>query len=102
MAELVGNYPLWGDVYEQQRQIESLIEASNETDDLVGTMLRFSVADGYAWYRVTNVEPLEVEFVPFADEYAVHPALIRGLNEDDVREQKEYAKRIRANIGRKR
>lgn len=52
---------------------------------LVGVILRFQRADGYAMYRVAKERPLVLEWVPQGDQWQVEPALLRGLNLTDVR-----------------
>jgi len=52
-----------------------------------GFLLHFPVADGYAYYVVTQRHPLTIKHVDYLDGYQVHPALIRGLEFQDVLSQ---------------
>lgn len=52
--------------------------------DLTDAMIRFQVADGYAFYVVVKNSPLTLSHVRYADNYAVHDAMIRGLTRSDV------------------
>lgn len=78
-----------------KREAAAFTELENASDalqegDLVGFVMRFQVADGYASYVVTKSNPRSVElaYIPFGDNYQAHPALIRGLRRSDVlREQ---------------
>ena len=47
-------------------------------------VIKFQVADGYAFYFVKSRKPLVLQHIPFYDAYRVHPALIRGLTLVDV------------------
>jgi hypothetical protein len=51
---------------------------------LVGRLIRWPVADGYALYRVTSAKPLKVQHLHFGDGYSVYPETIRGLTIGDV------------------
>lgn len=55
-----------------------------EAKSLRGIMLRFHVADGFAFYLVVNSNPLTVQHIPFGDAYSVSAAHIRGLSRSDV------------------
>ena len=62
--------------------------------DLTGFLMRFPVADGYAFYAVSKDQPgcLEVQHVPFLDAYSVSAAHIRGMRRDDVLQQVEWSR----------
>jgi hypothetical protein len=109
MAQL-SNYaypmPEWGDDWRQgyERQHNALVGLQQASDALsegkiVGGLIRFQVADGYAYYRVVKASPLTVEWVPFGDNYQVHPAMIRGLNKADIVNMLNYDKRIASLFG---
>lgn len=68
----------------QDEVLEELLEKSKEVpeDEVVGVMLRFPVADNYAWYRVIGEDPLTVQHVPVT--YSVDRTMIRGLRREDV------------------
>lgn len=63
---------------------------------LVGEIIRFPVADGYAQYMVWRQQPLQLIWIELGDAWSAHPALIRGLRLTDVRRQVEAAKRLAA------
>ncbi len=60
-----------------------------DEEGLEGTMLRFPQADGYAHYRVVGTDPLQIQHIPFGDAYRIPAAHVRGLREEDVRQQLE-------------
>lgn len=57
-------------------------------DEVVGQIIKFQVADGYAHYRVGgNVDgTVTVQHIDFLDGWRADPILIKGLDADDVRE----------------
>lgn len=69
-----------------QKILEKMQAASNALPAgvIVGGMIRFGVADGYAHYLVTKDRPLTLAHVPFCDAYQAHSILIRGLRVADV------------------
>ena len=62
-----------------------LANAQPETG-IVGCMIHFPVADGFAVYLVTSEKPLTLSHVDFCDGYRIADAHIRGLNRADVEE----------------
>jgi len=56
-------------------------------------VIKFSVADGFAYYLVVSMSPLKLQHIPYGDEYAVHDAMIRGLRKNDVENMLERQKR---------
>lgn len=63
--------------------------ATRPKKTLVGALLQFMVADGYAVYRVTKDKPLTLQHVPLWDGYRMDPVYIRGLTAADVRKRLE-------------
>ena len=63
---------------------------------IVGALLKFPAADGYALYLVTkdNGRTVEVKHVSHGDAWQVHPALIRGLTRKDIVRQVEGERRF--------
>ena len=57
-------------------------------------ILRFSVADGYAYYFIKSRKPLVLQHIPIADAYRIDPAHIRGLRLIDVELKLEFHKTI--------
>lgn len=89
----------WRERYDaQSKKMTELKAASNALPDgeVVGAVLQWQVADGYASYIVTKASPLTLAALPFADEYTVSPVLIRGLRKGDVLEMLASARRWRA------
>ena len=67
----------------------------NGDSDLLGEVVKWQRADGYAMYMVWNTEPLElVHLEGIADGYTVEEALIRGLRLTDVNEMVENDRKI--------
>ena len=52
--------------------------------EVVGALLKYQRADGYAYYLVVKDRPLTLQHVPVFDGYGVEPELIRGLTLLDV------------------
>lgn len=52
--------------------------------DIKGAILTFPVADGYAYYIVTNDKPLTVQNIPFGDAWAVAGVTIKGIDREYV------------------
>lgn len=69
-------------------------------DEFEGALLKFPVADGYAYYEVVRAKPLTLRHVDFCDGYHVPPALIRGLRVADVYEKLAYARAMRSVFAR--
>lgn len=67
---------------------------------VVGMMIQFPVADNYARYVVKSLEPLELEHLPIFDGYSVHPALIRGLNVEDLQADIDLHNKYRKLFGK--
>jgi hypothetical protein len=61
--------------------MEQLIKA------MVGRIIRFPVADGYAIYFVTQLKPLKLRHLAFGDGYQSSAAEIRGFRWQDAVEQ---------------
>jgi len=57
--------------------------------DLVGGVIRFQVADGYALYLVSKAPVgggIELQHIPYCDGYSIPAAHIRGLTKADILE----------------
>lgn len=72
--------------------------------EIVGAVLQFQIADGYAIYVVTKAKPLTLTHVNFLDGYAIPHAHVRGITKADVLSQlesrKKWAKLTVAKVGR--
>lgn len=65
-----------------------------EPGNIKGMLLRFQIADGYAYYLVTKTRPLTVQrVIGFMFEYSLPDAYIRGLNKADVEQQLDWNKK---------
>lgn len=54
--------------------------------DLVGEVVKWQRADGYAQYMVVCEEPLQLAHLNMGDAWTIEPALIRGLILEDIKE----------------
>lgn len=61
-----------------------------------GKAIKFGVADGYACYYIKSFKPLVLQHIQQGDNYAVNPAMIRGLRLAEVQHMIDCEKRIRA------
>jgi hypothetical protein len=88
---------------EEMAELQRLIDASNALaeGEVVGGLLRFQVADGYAEYLVIKDKPLTLQHVPFFDGYQVDSALIRGLRRVDVEQRLAAERRLAELMNRK-
>ena len=50
-----------------------------------GALIKFQVADGFAYYVVTSEAPLVLQHVPAIDAYQISHAHIRGLRVPDIK-----------------
>lgn len=69
--------------------------------DLVGEILRWQRADGYAQYMVVSQKPLILAHLAIGDAWQVEAALIRGLRLTDVREMVERERSLRKLFSKK-
>jgi hypothetical protein len=70
----------------QDQQLNELQKISDALPpgEVVGAILSWQRADGYAVYRVVKAKPLCIEHIPVGDAWRVEPALIRGITKQDV------------------
>ncbi len=61
---------------------------------LVGEIIRFQIADGYAQYMVKKEKPLQLVHLHIGDAWHADPILIRGLRLSDVRQQVSQEKKL--------
>jgi hypothetical protein len=87
-----------------QVALEKLLAASDALPEgeLQGALLKFPVADGYAWYEVVKVKPLTLRHINFCDGYQAPAPLLRGLRVADVFEQVNFARTLRAGFARRK
>ena len=86
MAKLGAPWP-WKDV--DWHDSDWLAKQDAQFKEIEGQCLgiyRTPVADGHAVYAVTSIKPLTLRHIPVGDAWHAHPALIRGLRAEDVKE----------------
>lgn len=86
----------------QSEAMKRLQDHANSLPDgeVVGALIKFQVADGYAIYRVEKAKPLTLAHVPFCDGYRIADAHIRGLNLADVKALVAGERRMASLFGR--
>lgn len=72
-----------------ERQDKWLEEQMEETYNLPdgsikGAIVRFQVADGYAYYKVMKIRPLTLRHLPIGDNWSIPDPYIRGLKKADI------------------
>jgi len=65
--------------------LEQQSHRAMKSGESVGLLYNAPVADGYACYRVIEVDPLVLEHVPYLDGYRLPAPHLRGLTFDDIR-----------------
>lgn len=80
---------------EELQSVSAAIDCGNPDVSLVGALVQFQVADGYAVYVVTKDSPLTLAHVPFGDCWTIPAAHIRGIERSDVIAQLSRAKAFR-------
>lgn len=67
-----------------------------QRDDIKGAVVKFQIADGYAWYLVTKLRPLTLQqVIGYSFEYSIPEAHIRGLRVKDIEDQLELERRLK-------
>ena len=62
-------------------------QTGKKPNPLVGKVVRFQIADGYAQYMVMEVKPLSLIHLDILDGYRIQPFAERGLNLSDIKAQ---------------
>jgi len=81
-----------------------LQEDSDSVDlskSLVGALIRFPVADGYAVYIVNRDKPLSLTHVALGDGWSADPILLRGLRKTDIIERVERDRNLKKLFAKK-
>jgi len=76
------------DIWEQEeRQLQDVARGfrAKHEGELVGEVLRWQRADGYAQYMVIKQAPLTLAHIEIGDAWYVEGPLIRGLRLEDAR-----------------
>ena len=58
---------------------KNLVALPDLPKTMVGRILRWQIADGYAFYRVTSAKPFKIQHLPVGDDWHIMPPTIRGL-----------------------
>lgn len=74
-----------------ERMREFAREATGREDEVIGRIVRFQIADGYAEYVVFDTKPLQLVHVP--ESYNISDAHMRGLTLKDIRALVNFDKR---------
>ncbi|TJY57139.1 hypothetical protein E4T66_17155 [Sinimarinibacterium sp. CAU 1509] len=67
-------------------RLATAARAQRPTVDLVGEVVRFQIADGYAQYMVWSTRPLQLVWLELGDAYAIPEAHARGLRLSDIKQ----------------
>lgn len=97
MAICEYQYAPASELYEEQHiEFDKLQQESDALPigELVGFIMSFPIADGYANYRVVSTKPFEIEHLGFGDCYQIPAAHIRGLCLEDAKLQQRQRKQI--------
>ena len=63
-----------------------------DKDGVIGSIIRFGVADGYASYMVMKKKPLTLCYIPCPDGYQADACTLRGVNWTYVKARAKSAK----------
>ena len=72
------------------KTVQECIQVEQADLNAIGwdNIMSFPIADGKAFYKVVKEKPLTLQHIPFGDAYEAHPALIKGLDLDDLKAQR--------------
>lgn len=89
----------------EEKEVSKMFDRSEQLDhkngEIIGAILKWQRADGYALYQVVNDDPLTVVHLNCGDAWRVEPALIRGLRKQDVIHQLKRQAGLRKLLGGK-
>ena len=74
----------------------------NGKSDVLGEVVKWQRADGYAEYIVWRTRPLELIHLPLGDGWQIEAPLMRGLRLADVREMVDRDRALRALFAKRR
>lgn len=81
---------------------EKLCKASEKVNvdkgEVIGLVVSFPIADGYASYLVVNEKPLTLQHIPVRDRYQADYCTIRGLRKEDVLARERADRAFRKSI----
>ncbi len=84
------------DYARDQARIRCEKRGGKKPGNLVGSIIRFPVADGAAQYMVWNHSPLELIHLPIHDAWNADEMTLRGLRLKDVRAMVDRSERLTA------
>lgn len=90
------DYDDFSELHEDEKEeLRKLKEESKQVNiqdgDVVGLLVKGHVADGYAYYRIIDDDPLTFQHVPYGDAYSLPKQTIRGTVKQDVLESARRA-----------
>ena len=83
-----------------EKELKELLQKRNPDGELVGEIIRFPVADGYARYMVAGIKPVELVHLPLDD--AWHFQYANRITAKDIRDQIKQQKAIAELFAKKR
>jgi hypothetical protein len=74
------------------KTVQTCIQTEQSDLEAIGwdNIMSFPIADGKAFYKVIKERPLTLQHIPFGDAYEVYPALIKGLDAEDLVLQRNW------------
>ena len=76
------------------RDLEDKSAQINPSVSIVGALIKFPYADGFAYYIVSQDKPITVQHVPYGDAWQADPVTIRGIDKSTVVEQLNRTKNL--------
>lgn len=86
--------------FEKELRAWCKANTKNKGHDLVGEVIGFQVADGYANYMILNVEPAHVIHMPIYDAWSVPDYIISGMGEAQFRQMVDQRRKLEELFGR--
>jgi hypothetical protein len=81
-------------------RLKAAAQAFSGNGDLIGEIIRFPRADGYAQYMVWSTKPLKLIWIELGDAWDIDKVTERGLRLSDVREMVERDRKLAELFGR--
>ncbi len=83
----------------RQDRLFKELESKRREDSVIGSIISFPVADGFAHYFVEKEKPLSLSLIPYGDAYQIPEAHIRGLTLKDVKTMVQRQRKIKKMFG---
>lgn len=80
-------------------RLAAAARALNGNGNLIGTIYRTPIADGYAQYLVWQTKPLKLIHLELGDAWDAPAALLRGLRLSDIQQQVDFERKWRELAG---